>query len=211
MTMTEVFVHKARLTWQWQHLAHLLLFGPDQVTVEKIRKYSRLIPSSLSLTTVSICLLVKVILSGATKLTVKISQLKWKCKVTKIKLQPQSFSLLQIRCPCVVPSNTSLPPAPFSLFCQLYLILSPWSSCLEKAFKFHQTQYPRKYFDSKKADLYRTINVNKNSAWGFLNSGKNTACSPPGLIPSQTDPPWNDYYVRAHFRVCRIFVYGIWC
>lgn len=80
---------RTKLTRQWQHLAHLLLFGPDQVTFD-IRKCSRLVDPSLFdhhqylLHGYSFS---KVLQNHVAKIT----QMKWQCLLTKIKLQPKSL------------------------------------------------------------------------------------------------------------------------
>lgn len=66
-TVTKPSVHKARLTWQWQHLAHLA-FDPDQGPLKRSENIlGSFIPSSLSLTTAGVFLQVKYFLNSATK------------------------------------------------------------------------------------------------------------------------------------------------
>lgn len=160
---------------------------PRSKTFEKVRKYSRFIHSLITLLD-HWCLLALLNTFSIVPQNCadKTAPLKAKGKVTKIKLQPYSFSLLQIYHPCTVPSNPSLPPAPSSLFHQIHHILSLCSSGFKKAFKFYYTQYPHKSLDSKVADFCRTVSLNKNSVWSLLNSGKNTVPFPPSLIP----PAW---------------------
>lgn len=93
---------RARLTWQWQHQAHLLL-GPDQITFETIMKYS---DASLSLTTVSIFLFnssmpsFSVVFHNCVATTTRPTE----HKRTEVQLQPSVLLL--------VPDTQSLQPFP---------------------------------------------------------------------------------------------------
>lgn len=66
-TVTKPSVHKARLTWQRQHLAHLL-FDPDQRPLKRSENIlGSFIPSLLSLSTAGVFLRADYILNSATK------------------------------------------------------------------------------------------------------------------------------------------------
>lgn len=109
-TVTKPSVHKARLTWQWRHLAHLL-FDPDQGPLKRLEKFSRLIHSLITL--LDHCWVSSGLLNTFSIVpqnhAARIAPLKPKGKVTKIKPYPYSFSLLHINHPCTVSSNQSLP------------------------------------------------------------------------------------------------------
>lgn len=123
---------RARLTWQWQHQAHLL-HGPDPITFETIMKYS---DASLSLTTVSILLFN----SSVPSFSMVLHNCITKHKVTEVKLQPLVLPLVPDTQSLYSP-NLHSPSLLCSLFCQLSHSFTqfPKLGGLKEASKFCQT------------------------------------------------------------------------